>query len=70
MIDRLATVIWWIGALSMAAGLVGIFFNKPSEMWMPVALGGIPCAICFSLTYILAGSFSSPPVGPLSKRSG
>jgi len=56
--------------MSMCGGVIGVFFNKPSEMWLPIALGAIPCAVLFSTTYILSGCFLSPPVGPLSKQNG
>lgn len=67
MLKRLATVIWWIGAACIAGGFIGIFFNKPSEMYMPLLAGGFFGAIFFSITYVLGGTFLSPPAGPMSK---
>ena len=66
MLQRLATVIWWFGALLLAGFIATAFFFMaiPEVAWQGGVFGliGIVCAVlCWSLTFILAGSFWRPP---------
>jgi len=71
MLDRLATVIWWIGALLLGAGAASTLFTDDMDRRLTsFALFGAAAVVCFTVTYILAGTFRSPPVGPLSKQNG
>lgn len=71
MLDRLATVIWWIGALLLGAGAASTLFAETMDRRLAsFAFFAVAAVGCFALTYILAGTFRSPPAGPLSNHNG
>lgn len=68
MLKRAATVIWWLGALCFAAGAIGTVTGRDiGHRFAILAIGAVPALACFTLCYILAGTFRNPPTGPLSR---
>lgn len=69
MIIRLATVLWWFGVLCLAAGALGTVTGRDmGHRFAILAIGATPALVCLTLCYILAGTFRSPPTGPLSGK--
>lgn len=68
MLKRFATVIWWIGVMSLLGGAIStIGGTSMSERFVSFACGAIGAIVAFSFTYILGGTFLKPPTGPLSR---
>ena len=61
MLKRLATVIWWIGAICAGGGIIGVFFGRASEAWVSLMFGALGACIFFSAAYVVGGSFWRPP---------
>lgn len=68
VLRRLAFVIWWLGFLSVLGFSVGAFYVLFSDASRPFAAAaiffGIGCSVaaaCWSVCYVLAGSFRLPP---------
>jgi len=59
MIRRLAVVLWWIGAILVALGVYGVLNH--SETIVLIAFLFFPAVVCFSLAFVLGGSFLRPP---------
>lgn len=69
MLDRLATVIWWIGVMNLAGGVVAAVRSSSMKEGVSMfALFAVFALAIFAAVYVLAGTFLSPPVGPLSTR--
>lgn len=68
MLKRAATVVWWIGAMCFAAGLLGMLrMGNLVEAAASVGVGAFFGAVFMSCAYILGGTFLKPPTGPLSE---
>lgn len=68
MLRRIGIVAWWLGAITAAMGVIGLFvtiFTEKNEML--VGLATIVVAVVITtgalwvLSYILTGSFWRPP---------
>lgn len=68
MLKRAATVVWWIGVLCIAGGVVGMFSTgRLSDAWLPLLMGAVAAVVFFSAAFILGGTFWRPPAGPASR---
>lgn len=69
MLKRAATVVWWLGAMCAAGGLLGMLrSNGLHEIWIGPAIGAMGAAFFCSCAYILGGTFLRPPTGLLSQQ--
>jgi hypothetical protein len=68
MLKRIALVIWWLGMISIGAGALGFFgclvttgSHAGENALMALVSGAFFGLCCWTLTFILAGSFLRPP---------
>lgn len=69
MLKRIALVVWWLGAISLGFGAIGFFASliamepnhKGDTALLALGTGAFCGACCWTLTFILAGSFLRPP---------
>lgn len=68
MVRRIAIVVWWVGALWFAAGMLGAVLalfladgNIIANAFAILVLCSLVGVASWTISYILAGSFRRPP---------
>jgi drug/metabolite transporter (DMT)-like permease len=60
MARRLGIVFWWAGAILIALGILILFNGSSIDKWITAEVFGLPAIVCWTISYLLAGSFWRP----------
>jgi hypothetical protein len=59
MLKRIGILAWWAGALFFVLGLYGA--TQSTTPMIPMFVGTAFTGICFSISFVLGGTFWRPP---------